>query len=637
MNNKNGAPSRASQKVLRILSVRVTCDAKASSDKKDSKAVEFLQEFGFAKIGAVSNAPKYTQASTPELGDVASSTFVFLLEHRVPDGQNCGPFRLMRVFQGMCREIETGRTMLIQSRDGKKIGIMGIGDTIADWEFECEVLHPQKLKELLTPPPAEKEVVVRLDLAEPSAPASLSVPSMKKSSLSGLPDSAYVREYFKQPELPPSLPAAPSSPVELHEPVEVNPDEPMKHELALRAQSNPLFAAFVRKYCAEGEVLDYSAMKMSAVFAQWLIAQKANAQSLAESCGLDMLNVYGILRIKYLHPELQKLLAPPTPIKDMLYIVQAGELARIQEEKQVEVWNEARKFKGKDRIRLKIKELGMGHTIERVFSYAPPKAVRPPVVRRPFVSSETEFAKPETVRIIGLVCKVNDLTPGDLPKPSTYGSGFGPKVLRASRMLALIFAEKLKHPFAGEIFLKALGRKSIYDFHGILRTARAAYAADYRFMLVVDELVKVIKGEKREDELLLSATGESVELGLPAKITPPKLPTLSAKLDPAEQKVVELVCEECDISPADVPNFPNDDDELHIKIKKAHWMLCLVIHNELVWSDAKSIFLKIISKTDKDEFTSIYNLASKRFREDDDFKVAVQRVGRKAKELELIC
>lgn len=269
------------------------------------------------------------------------------------------------------------------------------------------------------------------------------------------------------------------------------PDEPMTHELASKANSDLIFRTFVEKnWLDEKEVPDYDAMKVCEVFTAWIVKNVANVPKLVDACRLDVLTTYNILRLKHLHPDLQKLLAPPTLNKDRLRLIQAGELARIQEDMQISVWMRAREADSAYQIMARIKELSRGHTAERKFSHVPkPNSIAADSVQEPPVPLQLG---PQEQRAFDLVCKECGIRPSDFPLYPNDDDALHAKIRSAQQMLSMVLYDRFESARAKEIFLKLIGKASMSYFTNVHTLAWRNYRSDSDFRSDVDHISKEI-------------------------------------------------------------------------------------------------------------------------------------------------
>src|SRR3989344_8120863 len=100
------SPSGAGKTVLEV--VRVKASSNPNRAGFDSEAKDFLQDAGFIHLKVGDNQRHI-------IGSAPSEDILLLLEHDVQADQNNGHFWLIRIQRGTRREIETGRTMYVES------------------------------------------------------------------------------------------------------------------------------------------------------------------------------------------------------------------------------------------------------------------------------------------------------------------------------------------------------------------------------------------------------------------------------------------------------------------------------------------------------------------------------------------
>lgn len=140
--------SRTGVTVLEVVKVRVSSGSVKTD--VDTEAVTFLQWAGFLSIKPGQQLDRHVYGMSPK-----NETTTFLLEHEVPPHLNSGTFRLIRIMQGNRTELDRGYTVFVEKSpdDVGEVSVVGVGDTIKDWEVTCCIANDdvRKLNESLVP------------------------------------------------------------------------------------------------------------------------------------------------------------------------------------------------------------------------------------------------------------------------------------------------------------------------------------------------------------------------------------------------------------------------------------------------------------------------------------------------------
>jgi|GEM_PF-1181510 len=120
-----------------------------------------------------------------------------------------------------------------------------------------------------------------------------------------------------------------------------------------KSKAEQHMSSLIQNFCREG----HTHMEISNAIASQVEVGKS-LTDIAAAIGQSIVTVCNLHSLQRLVPELKPLLDPPTPKSDRIRLQEAVELSRIDPDKQVEIWENAKEQPTRALIRATIKALG---------------------------------------------------------------------------------------------------------------------------------------------------------------------------------------------------------------------------------------------------------------------------------------
>ncbi|HEY4499391.1 MAG TPA: hypothetical protein VJH94_05030 [Candidatus Paceibacterota bacterium] len=129
--NSKDTSSGASRTVLRVLSVKASCDL--SGQGFDLEANRFLQDFGGFAYFSEDPLSHRAVCASPD------RDYLVLVELDGSPGSQTRQFKLVQIYRDSRKEIDRGYTIYVQLEPGPdgKVEINGVGEEVKDWVLVC--------------------------------------------------------------------------------------------------------------------------------------------------------------------------------------------------------------------------------------------------------------------------------------------------------------------------------------------------------------------------------------------------------------------------------------------------------------------------------------------------------------------